>query len=273
MDRVLWPCRRLLDCLALLSMRLHGNEDCTLRDVRAGRYLRSSHENLQLDEAQDLDALLDGAREGLKVAADRRLAVTDKCKTLLTLATALLTIIGLFLPKAFAFPFGWMRFVFFLSAICLLNTVVLLLTYFGIGSEAQIAITQSDVVLSSENLKKSLINEHRQCQLEVDSRTDYLADLYKVARGFFSLAFVVIAVLFAVSYLANGSDAQSRQIIEQLRSDPAMIDLLRGPRGEKGEQGVRGAVGPKGDTGDPGPRGPAGPKGDPAKTQPSTRSA
>ena len=43
-----------------------------------------------------------------------------------------------------------------------------------------------------------------------------------------------------------------------LRSEPKLIELLRGPKGDTGEKGEPGEKGPKGDKGEKGERGPRG---------------
>ena len=74
------------------------------------------------------------------------------------------------------------------------------------------------------------------------------------------------AVLTATLTVVNlfPSDRE-RDTIEALRSDPALMELLRGPKGEPGrpgERGERGADGTQGPQGNPGPVGPKGDKGD-----------
>lgn len=260
--------RRLLDGIAFTSMRLYGIEDCTFQDVVRRTYDHAKHENLNLDHAPDLDDLLGASKEALSVATDRRNVVTDKCKTLLALASALLTIIGLFLPKSFDFEATWMRALFFVAVVFLLNTVVLLLVYFGIGQDQTISLTQHDVELPGEDLKKSLINEHLQCQVATEKRTDYLVDVYKVARACFLIAFSLIVGLFAVNYFTRTPANDAKRIIQELRSDPQLLKLLQGPKGEKGDAGVKGDQGIRGPKGDKGPRGSPGPKGDPGTPGP-----
>jgi hypothetical protein len=184
------------------------------------------------------------AKDCFKSATDRRNLVTDKCKTLLTLSSFILTISGLFLPKAFEFDPWWMRALFFVAGLFLLNAVTMLLIYFGVGAETTISLDQSEVHLEKDNLKKSLINLYLRCQVDADNRTDYLLDIYKVARFFSLLAFFIILLLLSVNYFSRSSSTDHEKVIQQLRSDPKLIELLRGPKGDKGEKGEKGEPNP-----------------------------
>jgi hypothetical protein len=278
--------RRLLDRITFLSMRIYGFDRCTFPNIVAGAYGHAVHSNLNLDQAKDLDQILDQAKAIFTAQTDRRAAVTEKCKTLLTLASALIAIIGLFLPKSFDFDALWMRITFFIAVLFLLNTVFLLLVYFGVGKEQVMTLDQADVALESDDLKKSLVNQHLQNSVVAENRTDYLVDVYKVARASFLTAFCIIVGLFSVNFLTRTPAGDANRIIRELRSDPALLRLLQGPKGDrgdagakgekgdlggKGERGETGPPGPKGDTGPKGPKGDVGPRGERAATTSSSR--
>lgn len=74
---------------------------------------------------------------------------------------------------------------------------------------------------------------------------------YKTARFFFLLGFLIISDLFSVSYFTRSALTEAEKVIQQLRGDPKLIELLRGPKGEKGEGGPQGERGEKGEKGDP----------------------
>src|SRR4051794_15117931 len=99
LDWLFYARKFVMDCLTFTSIRLYGIE-CTFEDVKRRGYAEGCHVNLHLDEAKDLDTLLASAKERYKDAIDRRAFVTDKAKTLITLNSALLAILGAFLPKA-----------------------------------------------------------------------------------------------------------------------------------------------------------------------------
>ena len=116
-------------------------------------------------------------------------------------------------------------------------------------------LDQSEVDLEPKDFAKNRINLYLQCQVALDNRTDYLVDLYKVARFFFLSSFTLIVILFSISFVSSSARSDASEIIRQLRSDPELIELLRGPKGgqggqgNKGDQGERGPQGQKGDNG------------------------
>lgn len=235
--------------LAYCSMRVFGYEDISLADIESGAYDGPKHKDRGLENAHETALLLSSAKECHRDAEARRTAITDKCKTLLTMSSILLGLIGLLLPKAFAFDALWMRAVCFVAILGLLNVVVLLLTFFAVGRDARMTLDQSEVDLEPKDFEKNRINLYLQCQVALDNRTDYLVDLYKVSRFFFLASFALVVILFSISFLSNSARSEANEIVRQLRSDPKLIELLRGPMGEQGEDGK------KGDQGIQGPQG------------------
>jgi hypothetical protein len=140
--------------------------------------------------------------------------------------------------------------------------VTLLLIYFGVGTETTVCLDQADVELDKDNLKKSLINLYLNCQVDSDNRSDYLLDIYKVARFFSLFAFCIILILLSVHFFSRSSSTDAEKVIQQLRSEPKLIDLLRGPKGEKGDKGDQGESGLKGERGEKGDKGERGEKGE-----------
>ena len=240
--------------LAYLSLRVCGLE-VRAKDVWRGKYSSTQHQNLNLDNAGDLPLLLDTARVCLANAQDRRSVVSDKCKTLLTVSSILLTLIGLLLPKFIHLQQTWMGVSFFIAMGALLNTIILLLVFFDVGADMEIDVGPDDVARDTKDMQKNLINSHLQCQTALDNRTDYLVDLYKAARFFFLSAFSLVILLFATSFFARSSVGVTEDVIVRLRSDTAMIELLRGPMGDKGEKGDKGDEGDRGVKGEKGDRG------------------
>ncbi len=244
--------RWLVTRLAFYSLRLYGLEGVTLSDVERGSYSHHQHQDRSLENSENLDDLRRSSRECLDNANARRRAITDKCKTLLTMSSLLLGLASLLLPKSFAFDFAWMRTIGFLAVLCLMNTVTLLLIFFDVGRDTEISIEQDDVDLDSNNFTKNLINLYLRCQIDMDNRTNYLVDLYKAARFFVLLSLTVFIGLFFINFVYISPKDQSERIVRQLRSDPVLIELLRGPKGKKGDrgnQGLQGKIGLKGDSG------------------------
>lgn len=241
--------------LAYISLRIYGFEDVSISDVKRGAYEGKQHKDRGLENVHDTKMLLSAAKECFDESQERRVAITDKCKTLLTVSSILLGLIGLLLPKSFAFDATWMRLLCFVAILGLFNVIILLLTFFSVGQESRLTLEQSDIDLPPQDFDKNRINLYLRCQVAADNRTDYLVDLYKVARFFFLSAFSLVVVLFSVSFLSTSEHDDTKELIRNLRSDSELIELLRGPKGAKGERG---------DKGDPGKRGLQGEDGEDA---------
>lgn len=263
-------CQRLLDgfyharehvvcVIAYLSMRIFGLE-VEYASVRRGSYVDAPHADRELSHAKDLDLLLGAAKDQLANAHGRRAAITDKCKTLLTLGALLLGLIGVLLPKSLLFLAAWMNVAFFVAALALLDTVMLLLVFFGVSRDTEITLDDSDCRLSGDDLKKSLINRNLECQAACDNRTNYMVDVYRTARFYFLVALSIVAVLFAATLSTRRASDPAQEFIASLRGNSDLLSILTGPRGPAGLPGVRGM---KGDSGPQGQKGEKGDQGEP----------
>lgn len=231
LDRCFFARQFVVTALAFLTLRVYGKE-ITFGDVRAGTIESRNPLPLSLEEAKEIDTLLEMSKEGLANAEKRRNVITDKCKTLLTLGSLLIGIIGLLLPKYLAFDSLWMRGLSVFAIAILFNAIVLLLMFFDVGQEMEVSLGQADIPLDETNLKKSLLNRHRKCIAASENRTNYLVDLYLAARFCFLSAFTIVAGLVLASVMMNSPANQTERIVRELRSDPALINLLRGPKGD-----------------------------------------
>jgi hypothetical protein len=243
--------------LAFLTLRLYGKE-IAYSDVKAGTFASRNPSPLSLENAKDIDVLLAMAEKSVVNAERRRAVVTDKCKTLLTLGSLLLGVVGLLLPKYLAFDSAWMRGVSVIAIAFLFNAVVILLTFFDVGQDMEVALHQDDIPLDGNNLKKSLLNRHLRCCAASENRTDYMVELYRAARFCLLSALTIIAVVALASLVTTSPADQAERIVREIRSDPHLTNLLRGPQGDpgaKGDRGEQGQAGPKGAQGDKGERG------------------
>jgi hypothetical protein len=253
--------------VVFVSLRLYGSET-PFRSLLSGTFTSAKHADLNLDQAKDLEILLDEAQQSLNKADVRRSIVTNKCNVLFTLSSLLLGIIGVLMPKAFAFSHTWMKILFFVAMLAFVNVVVLLVFFYGVGSEMKVNINQAQANLGADDLKKSLINLYRKCGTATENRTDFLVEIYKVAQFFFLSAFAIIALLFAVNFFTQSPDDDMKDILKSLRGNPAFIESIRGEKGDhgergaKGDSGAQGEQGTKGEKGDRGPQGERGEKGD-----------
>ena len=167
-------------------------------------------ENLNLDGAGDLDSLLAQANDRYQDAEGRRTYITDKCKTLVTLCSFLIAAIGAFLPKTFDFTHPWMKWVLVAAIVCLLDAMLVVWSYFKVGADQTMEITQDDVRLNNDDLRKSLINRYLFCEDGINKRNAYLVDVYQTARFYFLSAFLMLVLLFCWDFVEKGNAEKER---------------------------------------------------------------
>ena len=238
----------MVTTIVYLSIRLYGSET-TFNSLWSGTFNSAKHSDLNLDKTKDLEILLDEAHENLSKADTRRSVVTSKCNVLFTLSSLLLGVIGVLMPKAFAFSHAWMKVLFFIAMLAFVNVIILLVFFFGVGNEMKVNINQMQANLNADDLKKSLINLYRRCSTATENRTDFLVEIYKVAQFFFLSAFTIIALLFASNFFTQSPDNDMKDVLKRLRGNPTFIESIRGEKGDRGPQGERGEKGDKGDNG------------------------
>lgn len=245
--------KHVVTTLAYLTLRIYGLE-IEYGDVLSGTFASRKPKPLNLDEAKDIDTLLELSGDAVANADKRRAVVTDKCKTLFTLGSLLLAAIGLLLPKYLAFESIWLRLLSGFAVAVLFNAVVILLLFFDVGQDMEVSLDQDDIPLDDTNLKKSLLNRKLKCCAATENRTDYLVELYRAARFCFLSSLTIVAALVLTSFVANPAD-QTERIVTEIRSDTHLTNLLRGPKGDQGQKGDGGSDGRPGKDGDKGDRG------------------
>lgn len=223
----------IVTSLAYLTLRLYGKE-VTFSEVKLGTFASRRPSPLILDNVKDIDTLLEMSKEGVVNAEKRRTVVTDKCKTLLTLGSLLLGVIGLLLPKYLAFDALWMRGLSVFAIVIVFNAIVMLLMFFDVGQDMEVSLEQSDIPLDGADLKKSLLNDHVKCSAATENRTDYLVELYRAARFCLLSALTIIAGLVLLNQLTTDPKDQAERVVRELRSDSGLTNLLRGPKGDAG---------------------------------------
>jgi hypothetical protein len=255
LDRFYYARRHCVASLAFITLRVYGKE-IGYSDVKEGTLENRKPSLLSLEDAEGIDLLLDLSKDSLASAEKRRTVITDKSKVLLTLGSLLFGVIGVLLPKYLAFDALWLRCLSLLAIAILFNAIVLLLMFFDVGKEMEVSLTQEDIPLNQINLKKSLLNRNLKCVAVSENRTDYLVELFLAARFCFLSALTIVAGLVLTSVATSNPKEQSAHIIHELRTDPTLSNLLRGPRGDdgakgdRGDQGIQGIQGLKGERGD-----------------------
>lgn len=246
LDSFFYLRKRTACSLTWLSMRLCGFE-VTYSHCNNGKYETPKHKDLNLANATSVDEMLAQSKSSLTDEIDRRNSVIDKSKTLMTLGSLLLGFSGFFLVDSVRSGSTTARILVFVAAILLVNAIALIIEFFDIGKGALPIITEDEVLLDQNTLKKRLVNSYRSCATNHEQRTNYLVDVYRTAKFFFTCSLIVVVILFAVNF----GDARSAKddFIRELRSDPEILKMLRGPQGERGAPGRVGARGERGQRG------------------------
>lgn len=221
--------------LTLRALRI----DIELVDVQRAHYpIDASLGRLHLEQASNLETLLAAEEKAFERENLRRDATEARARTLLTVVSIVFALIGLFgLAEAAGFTALWIFAV--LAMLFSLMCVFLCLTVFAVGNQMTVTVRQEEVSLDNDNLKKSLINSYRLARQFNDSRTRYLIDVYRAARLSFLVSLVSLVAASAISVLSSAGNSSSA-VVKELRGNPDLIDLLRGPKGERGSRGVPG---------------------------------
>ena len=265
-----WSWRRALDgfyefracCTTMVvygAFYLFGIE-VTWAQTKAENFNSRKHRDLEFSDQSDLDLLLQEAKGLVNGAEARSAAISDKCKTLLTLSSAILAFVGVILPKL-SVDSLWTKIFFAIAASPMLVAAFLFAVFFGVRAGMRVTIDQHEAELAQKELKKSLINNFRHCATDQENRSDYLAEVYRVARFFFLSSLMALTILFTVNLFSSHPADQARAVASQLHGDTNFIQSVKGERGSQGPKGDIGVPGPKGDQGERGERGPAGPPG------------
>lgn len=217
--------------ITYLSIYLYGSE-VSWEQTKNRKLDTSRHVDLNLDDAHDLDLLLNEAKLGLTASEARRNSTSNKCKALLTLSSVVLAASGLVLPKSPP-DTTWLQALLLIGALLLLHVVIILAMHFAVGTEMQPSINQEDANLSEINLRKSLINNYLSCQTDQNNGVDFLVELYKVARFFFLLGLLILTVASVVSYSTyRDKKSQYDNLIEKLITDESFLEKVQ----EKSQQ-------------------------------------
>lgn len=226
--------------------------DCTVTEIHDGRY-RLTSPPLDRDKTEE-----EGVKEGLSQAIrldqgeqSRRAMVQDKAKWLFTLAAGLLTIVVSLLAHR-PLWFGILGVV--IVALPLLLATLALLRFFGVERRSVPLIDAAVLNAKAKTAQLELLESHLKA-LDFNARaTDFLVDLYRASRRLTAIALCGVLVLAVATVVAPTSTS----LVEELRGNPDLIRLLRGPEGPAGQQGAPGSIGPAGAQGPVGPPGPAG---------------
>jgi hypothetical protein len=242
-DRFYYAREGFGNALVFLSLRLMAVE-VTWKDVE-DKSLTPTREDgpLDLTDAKDVDTLLDVAKDAFKTASDRRASVIDKTKTLLTLGSLFLALVGFLLPKDLAYSTDWQKALVVATVLLFLHAIVLLLLFFTVGKEMTVCLDQDTVGMEETELKRCLAISYLESRSANDRRTDYLVEVFKAARFAIFAAFVTASTLFGSTFLFQAPGDQATKFIQKLRGDAGLTELLKGPKGDVGTPGAKGLQG------------------------------
>jgi len=238
------------------------NPGHSYQEIRAGEMRHAKPtESMSLPDSADPELVLDEARREAKRQEERRQAIDDKSKVLLTVSTLLLA------ANAALLPFLPLRWLGFLPLCFVLASVFLSLMYFRTYQTECVDRTKVDWSDKSK-AQRALAQVEFECAVKMGPQNDLRVGVHKAARRALILALAsLIPVLLSVALVAP-NDA----LVKRIQTDAKVRALLQGPTGAagptgptgpQGATGATGPVGPQGPPGPPGPRGADGPMGPP----------
>ncbi|MCA8991369.1 MAG: hypothetical protein KDA88_05295 [Planctomycetaceae bacterium] len=213
--------------MAYWSLRLYGLDEKELwESVKKGAYPATTTAK-KFDNAIDPDFLLSLARECFTNSKERRTAITEKCKTLFNFSSILLGMIGLLLPQMLTFTSVWFRLPVILAVLLLVNSITLLLSFFSVGAETEIDFGPTDTEKPANEWKTALASDYMNAKADMDSRTDYLVNVYEAVRFFFMSAFFIVVAVFAMSYVSQSPSDLTEAVKESLMQDREFLEQFK----------------------------------------------
>jgi hypothetical protein len=277
---LIWPS---IEPLTLEEMQSEEQKRQQRTDLSLGRINAMSGRTLE-----ELEAALETCKDLFAREKERRQSVDARLTTVLGLASVAAALTfgglasqvwqGLSAPGSLgARVIGILGFYIVLQLLSAVWSSV-----HGLGRRAYLEPRAEDLLplpqdTSDAHLKRqmrvylqSLEDQHAQNSLKVSQ----MALAHRAVQNFLGGMLLLVLLFTALSFLPSGKASIEENVIRRLRSDPKLIELLRGPRGLTGERGPAGPPGPQGIRGERGPVSPQGP-GDSTPTesgpQPSTR--
>lgn len=149
-------------------------------------------------------------------------------------------------------------------------SIVLLLEYLRLNSYMEPFVDGSYVNAAEEDRNVRIMIDYLKSSWNNHCKIDYLADVCRAATRLLCVAMLTsligggVALYFLYPKPKPKEKETAEEIVLKLRSDPNLVNLLRGPQGVQGIQGPaghQGPIGPAGKQGPPGSSGPPGPAG------------
>lgn len=224
-----------------------------------------------VDDDVALRAAADALQRSVEGERDRRSSVEARLTTVLGMVSVAASVAFGALTAVFNKGFQGVASVSAFVGVAVMLYAVLQLVNGLLAALRGLARTGYLEALPAEFLRRptETTNQHLRRQMhhmvraraqhaEANSRKVETMDVAHTALHHFVVAVLILSVFMAAAMIIPGRDAPDRALIAKLRSDPALMELLRGPRGAPGAAGAQGPSGGRGATGERGPQGPPG---------------
>jgi len=245
---------RVVTWLEWLLLRLFFI-DCSLEEVRERRYIAAPNEAAVapgMMDVEDSNDFLSLAKEVFDQSEKRRATIDDKCKTVLTISSISMAIIAALLPRL---PLPYLGII---PLIFIFASAFLVLVHLNVSRFRYPKLDAEHARLDAATRRRRRIADYLKDARWNDSVINFHVDVYRASNRALRLGLLILMLLAVVGGIV-GSTTEER-VIQMLRAEPKMIQLLQGPKGDPGPAGPKGEIGPPGPKGD---FGPPGPKDDP----------
>lgn len=230
---------RLEVCLStLLSLLVYGTMRvflirCTWKQVEQGKYLRDSPRISSGATEIGLKYSLQIVREQATKESRRREIVDAKIQRLFAFGALLMPVASSVALTSSQFqPIG------LLAAISLMVLMTLALWHFRVGISMSPTADQHLVTIRTE--REALIacvQSTKDANSHNAGVTDFHVDISRAANRVVSFSAILLAIVAIVLFFHPTTKPSTQQVIQSLRSDPDLLNLLRGPQGARGAPG------------------------------------
>ncbi len=195
----------LLDNVVYYSFIFYGFEEIPFRAIDERSYRNAEGEKkceeMNLSGNWDLDPLLKIAELEYRASGERHDVLKEKCREIRLFCALIIGVIGLLVPK---FLVGdnhayWVLIPVVVSVLFVCLSVAVLLVFWDKMSWSVVRLDDDLLKCQGSDLKVYLIKEYHLAAFRNDLRIDYLADVVKVARFYFMLAFAALAFALITS--------------------------------------------------------------------------
>jgi len=235
------------------------NPGHSFKEVWDGKMESSEDQSkLKITDDTDPDFAFEQGKAAQEEEVARRAIVDDKSKVLLTISTLLLA------GNAALLPHLHPRWIGIMPLLPIMAAVFLILMYFRTSVVAVVNRNSVDWSDDPAKIKRMFAKEQFKCAADMELSNSFRVGIHRAARRAVILAlFLVIPAVASAVFTATDEES----LINEVKSNAELRQLLQGPAGAvgpagpAGEQGSAGPPGPRGPEGKVGPRGPAGPRG------------